>query len=128
MNASVAMVTATVVPVGAQRTFADFADDFRRSLAIEPPAGPTIMPSGLFGPWLPEISEPDRRAGLRALAALCRVFIGSNSAIVAALRRAELEPEFGDQARVLFDKLPTLQRRRVLGTYAFLMRPPKTES
>jgi hypothetical protein len=125
MNATVVAAPASVVFVQSQRTFADFADEFRRSQAIEPQPGPAVMPSGLFGPWVPGIPEPDRRAGLRALAALASVFCGSRDPVVEALRKAELAPEAADQALALFEKIPTRRRREILASYAAVMRPHK---
>src|SRR5262249_33494074 len=81
---------------------------------------PMVMP---FGPWTVGVAEPDRVAGLRALAALSAVFAGSGHPVVAALRMAEAEPETAGQALSLFDKLPTLRRRQVIATYAAVMRP-----
>jgi hypothetical protein len=124
VNASVAIAPASVVLVPGQLTFGQFCDDWLRRQVVEPPpSGPVVMPSGLFGPWVPGLTEPDRRASLRALAMLCAVFCGSSDPVVAALRKAELKPDTADQARALFDKLPTLRRRQVLATYARVMRP-----
>jgi hypothetical protein len=111
------------------RTFGQFNDEWRRQQMVEDPLPlplpkSVIMPSRLFGPWTPDTPEPDRRAGLRALAALTAVFAGSSHLVVAALRRAEAEPETAGQALALFDKLPTLRRRQVLATYARIMSPP----
>jgi hypothetical protein len=123
MNATVVLALGTVVPVPTQRSFGNFADEWRRSQAIEPPPGPTIMPSGLFGPWVPGVPESDRRAGLRALAALAAVFVGSNAPVVEALRRAELEPNTAGEALKLLDRIPTRQRRNILCSYAAVMKP-----
>jgi hypothetical protein len=122
MNASVCLTAPSVTFVQSQRTFGDFTDEFRRPQAIDPAPGPTLMPSGLFGPWLPEIPEPDRRAGLRALAALAAVFVGSNAPVVAALRKAELEPASAGEALKLFDRIPSRQRRNILCSYAGVMK------
>jgi hypothetical protein len=108
------------------RTFGQFTDEWRRNQVVEDPLQRTVvMPSGLFGPWIPGIPEPDRRAGLRALAALSAVFAGSGHPVVAALRKAEAEPETAGEALALFDKLPTLRRRQVLATYARIMSPTR---
>ncbi len=106
------------------RTFGDFADQVRRrQMAEDPLSGPVIMPSGLFGPWRIGVTEPDRTAGLRALAALVAVYCGSGHPTVAALRKAERDPEAADAALMAFDGLPALKRRYVVATYARLMRP-----
>jgi hypothetical protein len=83
----------------------------------------------LFGPWLPGIPEAERRAALRALAALVAVFAGSDDPAVAALRHAEADAGALDQALEAFDRLPSLWRRRVIASYAKLMSPrPKRTS
>jgi hypothetical protein len=123
MNASVVAAPASVVFVQSQRSFADFADEWRRKQAIEPPPSPTLMPSALWGPWIVNIPEADRRAGLRALAALCCVFVGSSAPVVGALRRAETSPDTAGAALKLFDRIPSRQRRNVLCSYAALMKP-----
>jgi hypothetical protein len=122
MSASVVLTHATVAPI-ASRTVGDFADQWRRQYVISDPLpGPVVMPSGLFGPWLPGIPEPDRRAGLRCLAGLAAVFCGSRDPVVTALRRAELSPDTAGEALALFDKIPSRRRREILATYAAIMR------
>jgi hypothetical protein len=110
------------------RTFSKFNDEQRRRRVVEDPLRkPVIMPGGLFEPWSPGVSEWDRRAGLRALAALTAVFAGPSHRALAALRKAELSPETADEALAEFDRLPTLRRRQVVAVYARILRPPEPE-
>jgi hypothetical protein len=106
------------------RPFSEFTDEHRRQQVAEDPLQrPLALPPGVFGPWRPGIPENERWAGLRALAALSAVFAGMDHPVVAALRRAELEPAAAGEALALFDRLPTLRRRQVIATYARIMRP-----
>jgi len=82
-----------------------------------------IMPSGLFGPWLPGAPEPERSAGLRALAVAVACHCGSGHPAVDALRRAERDPGAADAALRAFDALPSLKRRHVLSVYIAVMSP-----
>ncbi len=110
------------------RTFSDFTDEYRRQQVVDDPLQkPVPLPAGVFGPWVPGIPEHERRAGLRALACLCAVFGGMGHPAVAALRRAELDPDAAGEALALFDRLPTLRRRQVVATYARIMRPPELD-
>jgi hypothetical protein len=72
---------------------------------------------------MPGIPEPDRVAGLRALAALVAVHCGSDHPAVAALRHAELDTSTSDRALAMFDKLPALPRRKIISVYAAVMYP-----
>jgi hypothetical protein len=84
--------------------------------AISPPAL-------LFGPWVPDISETERVAGFRALAALTAVFAGSGHVAVGALRRAESDASLSGAAQAAFDGLPALPRRKIISVYAAVMYP-----
>jgi hypothetical protein len=86
---------------------------------------PPIMP---FGPWSPGVTEYDRRAGLRAICALCAAYCGSDHPVVTTLRLAERVPDMMGQALDEFDRLPALRRRRIVGTYAAVMRPLQGEN
>jgi hypothetical protein len=80
-------------------------------------------PAGLFGPFRPDVDRVERVAGLRALAAFSAVFAGSDHVVVDLLRRAETDAGALDQALTELDRLPSLWRRRVIASYARLMRP-----
>jgi hypothetical protein len=80
----------------------------------------------MFGPWQRDINPVERRARCRALAALGGVFahqhrdfqdalVVAEGGDVAALRRAS----------ELLDKLPALNRRRLLASYAEHMAATK---
>jgi hypothetical protein len=85
---------------------------------------PPAMP---FGPWSPGVTEYDRRAGLRAICALCAAYCGSDHRIVTTLRLAERVPDMMGHALQEFDGLPALRRRHIVGTYAAVMRPMREE-
>jgi len=87
---------------------------------------PSRTPAGLFGPWMPRIAEVERVAGLRAIAALVCVHCGSDHPAVDLLRRAEADVGAADQALIELDRLPSLWRRRVIASYARLMRPRRS--
>jgi hypothetical protein len=79
--------------------------------------------AGAFGPFRRDIPEVERVAGLRALAAFTSAFAGSDHVVVDLLRRAETDAGALDQALTELDRLPSLWRRRVIASYARLMRP-----
>ena len=67
--------------------------------------------AGPFGPFRPDTPEPDRVAGLRAIAALVSVYCGADHVVVDLLRRAEADVGASDEALAEFDQLPSLRRR-----------------
>jgi len=75
---------------------------------------------------MPGIAEVERVAGLRAIAALVCVHCGSDHPAVDLLRRAEADVGAADQALIELDRLPSLWRRRVIASYARLMRPRRS--
>ena len=74
-----------------------------------------------WGPWAADISPGERIARFRALQALVRVLTGPGP-LVAALAKAETDPAAADEAAFLLSRMPSLTRRRVLATYAALVR------
>jgi hypothetical protein len=73
----------------------------------------------MFGPWDPQISIVERQCRLRAFRALAGVFAHRFPDFAAALMAAE----GGDAAALslaheLLDRLPALNRRRLLASYA----------
>jgi hypothetical protein len=81
------------------------------------------------GPFSPTLRDQvERVAGLRALAAFSAVFAGSDHVVVDLLRRAETDAGALDQALTELDRLPSLWRRRVIASYARLMRPRRARS
>jgi hypothetical protein len=89
----------------------------------EHPSATHFVPAGRFGPWVPGICEGERRAALRALAALVSVYCGSDHVAVGLLRHAEVDPTASGHALEEFDKLPALPRPKILSVYAAVMRP-----
>jgi hypothetical protein len=104
------------------KKFQQFTDAQRRAAVVDEPAA-VKRPGGKFGPWRPGVEEAERRAGLRALAALTLVFASATHPVVATLRLAERVPEMMGQALDEFDGLPALRRRHIVASYARLMRP-----
>lgn len=83
-----------------------------------------------FGPWAPDIDDSERLARYRSLRALCQIFCGPAHPLTAALARAEVDPAAAQAAWEALTTVPSLQRRRVLGSLATLMRnsaPPPTK-
>jgi hypothetical protein len=73
----------------------------------------------MFGPWEPQISSAERLARCRALRALAGVFAHRHPEFAAALMQAEAGDQGAlRQARELLDRLPALNRRRLLASYA----------
>lgn len=78
-----------------------------------------------FGPWRPDIAEPERVARLREIRALIFAICGPGHPLVVALRDAETDPAAAARALEQIDALPALRRRRLLATYASLTAPPR---
>jgi predicted O-methyltransferase YrrM len=76
------------------------------------------MTTDPYGPWTPNLSEPERVARFRTLAGVTAAFCGSSHPAVAALRTAERDDEAAQAAREQFEDLPALTRRRVLSVFA----------
>lgn len=77
-------------------------------------------------PWVPDLDPAERLARLRSLRALVQVFAGPRHPLVVALARAEADPS--DAAALAaweaMNTLPSLTRRRILGSLATLLRTP----
>lgn len=80
-----------------------------------------------WGPFLPGIDEPERRARLRSLRTLLKVLIGPRGVDAGfAVLRAEIsggDPEMVQEAEAAFDRLGAIDRRRVLASFASLHTP-----
>jgi len=83
--------------------------------------------TGSWGPWMPGISEAERRARLRGLRALALGVTGNpDHPLGHALRAAEDgEAETLEAAGLELNRLPALPLRRLLSLYATLVRAPK---
>jgi hypothetical protein len=73
----------------------------------------------MFGAWNPQISPAERLARLRALRALAHVFAHRHPDFATALLAAERgDDDALRRAQELLDRLPALNRRRLLASYA----------
>jgi|GEM_PF-1548283 len=80
--------------------------------------------SDRWGPWASGISDCERLARLRSLRAIVRLLLGPRGdALERAIRCAEESPVDLDLAHVALSRLPSLDFRRVLSSYAALTRP-----
>jgi hypothetical protein len=69
-------------------------------------------------PWRLPAGSTERIAQFRSLAALAAVFLGIAHALVAELRAAERDDDAAAAALALLDRVPTLQRRKMLSVFA----------
>lgn len=80
-----------------------------------------IPAADAWGPWAPGISEAERRARLRSLRALARVFCGPRAAdLCRLLAQAETDPSALEPASAAISRLAATDRRHVLAAYARL--------
>lgn len=78
-----------------------------------------LGPGENWGPFHVAISHAERVARLRGLRAITELYCGKNHPLVKALWLAESGDDADLEGAVLeLDRLPALQRRRVLGSYA----------
>jgi len=72
----------------------------------------------MFGPWQPQISPVERLARLRALRALAGVFAHQFPDLADTLAIAETGDDIAlREAYRILDRLPTVNRRRILSSY-----------
>lgn len=77
-----------------------------------------------WGPFAPDLDEPERRARLRCLRAVVHLTTGRRGdALAELLRRAEHEGDALPQAVAALDRLAGLDLRHVVASYAALNRP-----
>lgn len=77
-----------------------------------------------FGPWAAGLDPAERLARLRSLRAITRAYLGPRGAQLAdCLLRAETNEAALVPALDALDQLASLDRRRVLASYAALSRP-----
>jgi hypothetical protein len=79
-----------------------------------------------FDPWAIGIDPAERVAATRELRALALLLFGPDHPITLALAAAITDPAALDRAAAELYRLPALSRRRLLATYAALMRPTRT--
>jgi len=75
-----------------------------------------------FGPWVPGVDPSERLARLRAMRAIGLTLARRFPDLLDALERAEREPAALPVALELLERLPALNKRRMLGTYCDLGR------
>ena len=77
-----------------------------------------------WGPFRLDVDEAERLACLRSLRALARVLAGPRTVeLCRALAAAETNPDALEPAREALRALEPVDRRRILATYAALLRP-----
>jgi hypothetical protein len=76
-----------------------------------------------YGPWSPTVSREERGKQLRSMAALALVFLGPDNPLWRTLRSAEVDPTAYVEAQSMVERLPSLTRRRLISTFAAIMRP-----
>lgn len=88
-----------------------------------------IAPVDRWGPFADRIEPSERVARCRALAAISHLCCGPRGAeLVALLRLAEIDPGALGEALATLNRLASLDRRRILGTYAVLTAPTRPTS
>ncbi len=79
-----------------------------------------------WGPFSPALAdEIERRCQLSRLEGVTAVLLGSQHPLIAALRAAEGGGEALDAARVMFDQLPALPKRRIMATFGAVTWPAR---
>jgi hypothetical protein len=79
-------------------------------------------PTDNWGPWAKAIGDAERVACLRTLAAFVQGLFGTSHQLFAALFWAEsLEQTDLLEASVELDRMPSRDRRKVVGTYAGML-------
>jgi hypothetical protein len=84
-----------------------------------------MTPADQFGPWAVGLSTCERIARCRTLRAVARLMAGPRaSALCDALACSEADPSHLDRALSALDRLASLDRRRILGSYHPVMVAP----
>jgi hypothetical protein len=77
-----------------------------------------------FGPWSPGLHDPtERKAQLRALQAPALVYLGPHHPLISELRAGETDALAFARAQALVEALPSLHRRKLLGTFTRVTWP-----
>lgn len=83
-----------------------------------------MSPGDRWGPFASGLDEAERRARLRCLRALARVLAGPRSAeLCQRLAEAEADPAAADEVLAALGRLPPVDRRQILATFAGLYPP-----
>lgn len=78
-----------------------------------------------FGPFASGLGQTERTARLRAMRTIVQLHLGDRGRIAArALHLAEADPESAGLAVGALERLPSLDRRRVLSAYQRVSREP----
>lgn len=81
-----------------------------------------------WGPFASGLDPCERRARLRSLRAIARLHLGQRGTIlIDALRAAETDDGRLSDALTVLDRLASVDRRRVLASYAAFTRPPAAD-
>ncbi len=84
---------------------------------------PALRPADRYGPWADGLSTAERRARLRCLRAIVHLVCGTHGADLAAtLEQAEFEADALRRSVDELGRLASLDRRKVLTTFATLHR------
>jgi hypothetical protein len=77
-----------------------------------------------WGPWVLDLEPGERLARLRSLRALARILAGPRAVeLCELLHQAETDPAALVPAADALDRLPAVDMRRIVGSYAGLVRP-----
>jgi hypothetical protein len=77
-----------------------------------------------WGPFAPDLDEAERRARLRCLRGLARVLSGPRATeFCRHLAAAERDADALPLALAALDRLPSVDRRQIVGTYGAVHRP-----
>lgn len=84
-----------------------------------------IPSSWQFGPFASGLGPVERTARLRAMRTCVQLHLGDRGQVVArALHLAETDPDCAGLAIGALERLPSLDRRRVLSAYQRVSREP----
>jgi hypothetical protein len=76
-----------------------------------------------YGPFREGLDPIERARKLMCFTGITACHLGSGHPLVSELRDAELSGDALQRAFAMFEELPALPKRRVLATYAAIMRP-----
>lgn len=80
-----------------------------------------IPTADAWGPFAPNLDPAERRARLRSLRALSRVYAGPRAATLCRfLAQAETDPDALEPASIEINRLAPLDRRAILASFARL--------
>ena len=79
-----------------------------------------------FGPFRDGMDDKERTAQLRTLRALVRVYFGLPE-LQRLLRIGETDCSVLPRALEMFDAVPAVKKRRILGTFAAIHKPEYTK-